>query len=192
MSLAVVTLAAAVAVEEVVFKSPLLTGGFEGALVPGWPPPAGPGAAGSASSCSACWRRSRSAWPRCVGAAGRRLLAVRANERAAAACGIDVAGTKLAAFALSAFIAGVGGALLGYRQGRCRSPRSACSCRSPTWRWPTWAASPASPAPWSAGCWCPAVGFSLAGGRLQLLVGGLGLIVIAVLRPQGVVGRRRR
>lgn len=43
---------------------------------------------------------------------GRRMLAVRSNERAAAAVGINVSGIKLQAFALSSFIAGLGGALL--------------------------------------------------------------------------------
>ncbi|MFJ6076348.1 ATP-binding cassette domain-containing protein [Streptomyces sp. NPDC093065] len=51
------------------------------------------------------------------GTTGRRFLAVRSNERAAAAVGIDVARTKLVAFALSSFIAGVGGALLAYARG---------------------------------------------------------------------------
>jgi branched-chain amino acid transport system permease protein len=48
---------------------------------------------------------------------GRRFLAVRSNERAAAAAGVSVAGTKLVAFGLSAFVAGIGGALSGYRFG---------------------------------------------------------------------------
>ncbi|MBA4025338.1 MAG: ABC transporter [Gordonia sp.] len=47
---------------------------------------------------------------------GAAMLAVRANERSAAAAGIDVVRTKLVAFAIAAFIAGVGGALLGYTQ----------------------------------------------------------------------------
>ena len=46
------------------------------------------------------------------GATGVRWLAVRANERAAAAAGINVARTKLTAFALSSFLAGLGGVLL--------------------------------------------------------------------------------
>ncbi len=48
---------------------------------------------------------------------GRHMLAVRANERAAAAAGVSVAGTKVLAFGVSAFIAGLGGALSGYRFG---------------------------------------------------------------------------
>ena len=47
---------------------------------------------------------------------GRRFLAVRANERAAAAAGIDVARTKLLAFGIGAGIAGVGGVILAFKQ----------------------------------------------------------------------------
>ena len=47
---------------------------------------------------------------------GRRLLAVRANERAAAAAGVDVVRTKLLAFAISAAIAGVAGVMTAFQQ----------------------------------------------------------------------------
>jgi ABC-type branched-subunit amino acid transport system ATPase component/branched-subunit amino acid ABC-type transport system permease component len=47
---------------------------------------------------------------------GASMLAVRANERSAAAAGIDVARTKLIAFGIGAFVAGLGGALLGHAQ----------------------------------------------------------------------------
>jgi sulfate-transporting ATPase len=46
------------------------------------------------------------------GRAGRRLIAVRTNERAAAAMGISVAGAKLYAFVLGGMIAAIGGVLL--------------------------------------------------------------------------------
>lgn len=46
------------------------------------------------------------------GRAGRRLIAVRTNERAAAAMGISVAGAKVYAFALGGMIAAIGGVLL--------------------------------------------------------------------------------
>jgi Branched-chain amino acid transport system / permease component len=51
------------------------------------------------------------------GPAGRMLLAIRSNERAAGSVGINVAQGKLMAFGLAAFIAGIGGALTGYMQG---------------------------------------------------------------------------
>jgi branched-chain amino acid transport system permease protein len=52
-----------------------------------------------------------------AGRTGRAFLAVRANERSAAGCGIGVTSTKLIGFALSSFIAGVAGCLLGYSDG---------------------------------------------------------------------------
>jgi ABC-type branched-subunit amino acid transport system ATPase component/branched-subunit amino acid ABC-type transport system permease component len=123
---AVVTIALAVALEAFWFRNTDLNGGLDGATVP---PPRlfgidlGIGAGADypripfALLClvvlllvglGVAWlRRSR------LGAA---MLAVRANERSAAAAGIDVARTKIIAFAIGAFIAGLGGALLGYQQ----------------------------------------------------------------------------
>ena len=51
------------------------------------------------------------------------MLAVRSNERAAAAAGINVRNTKFAAYAISSFIAGVGGALYGYSLGSVSAER---------------------------------------------------------------------
>jgi branched-chain amino acid transport system permease protein len=64
----------------------------------------------------------------CVGAAlfvanlrrtglGQRMLAVRANERAAAGIGISVRNIKLTAFAISSFLAGISGAMAAYNYG---------------------------------------------------------------------------
>ena len=49
------------------------------------------------------------------GVVGRRLIAVRTNERAAAALGISVFGVKLYAFGVASAIAGLGGVLLAFR-----------------------------------------------------------------------------
>ena len=49
------------------------------------------------------------------GSTGRRLLAVRANERAAVALGVSAVRAKLYGFALAASIAALGGILLGFR-----------------------------------------------------------------------------
>jgi branched-chain amino acid transport system permease protein len=54
---------------------------------------------------------------------GRRMLAVRSNERAAAATGVNVRNTKFAAYAISSFIAGVGGVLYGYSLGSVSAER---------------------------------------------------------------------
>jgi sulfate-transporting ATPase len=50
------------------------------------------------------------------GRAGRRLIAVRTNERAAASLGVNVFGAKLFAFAFSAAIAGLAGILMAFDQ----------------------------------------------------------------------------
>jgi ABC-type branched-subunit amino acid transport system ATPase component/ABC-type branched-subunit amino acid transport system permease subunit len=48
---------------------------------------------------------------------GSSMLALRANERSAAASGINVVATKIVAFGIAAFIAGIGGSMYGYRLG---------------------------------------------------------------------------
>ena len=50
-------------------------------------------------------------------ATGRRMLAIRSNERAAASVGINVASGKLLVFALASFISGIAGCLVAYRFG---------------------------------------------------------------------------
>ncbi|RHW28565.1 ATP-binding cassette domain-containing protein [Nocardioides immobilis] len=47
---------------------------------------------------------------------GAQMLAVRANERSAAAAGVSVTRVKILAFAIAAFVAGLGGSLLAYQQ----------------------------------------------------------------------------
>ena len=49
------------------------------------------------------------------GAIGRRFLAVRANERAAAAAGINVANTKMLGFGISSAIAGLAGVMFAFK-----------------------------------------------------------------------------
>jgi branched-chain amino acid transport system permease protein len=52
------------------------------------------------------------------GRTGRAWLAIRSNERAAAAAGVNVRAMKLVGFGVSAFIAGGAGALIGYSRGQ--------------------------------------------------------------------------
>jgi branched-chain amino acid transport system permease protein len=128
VNLAVITIAAAVAFDRVVFQNPDLTGGIDGSAVPsptlfGWSidPVAHPqrfGAVvavvlGLAGLAVANIRR---------GNTGKQWLAIRSNERAAAAS-LDVSNHKLTAFAVSAALAGVAGALIGYQTGRIAFPR---------------------------------------------------------------------
>lgn len=125
VNLAVVTLGAGIALERMVFNNPSFTGGSDGATVPrgaelfgvdldGRTEPARYGVVILVVLCLcvlllANLRRSVS---------GRRMLAVRADETAAAASGINVAKVKLQAFALSAFVAALAGGLMAYRAGR--------------------------------------------------------------------------
>jgi len=53
-----------------------------------------------------------------AGRTGRRFLAIRGDERAAASVGIDVARTKLVAIATASFVAGLSGGLLGFVRGQ--------------------------------------------------------------------------
>ncbi|MET7425555.1 ATP-binding cassette domain-containing protein [Dactylosporangium sp. NPDC005555] len=122
MNLAVVTLCLAVVLEHQIFSSTERTGGFTGINVGSpkifgidmdtyfWP-------SRYAIFCLVLFilaalmvanlRRGR---------AGRRLVAVRSNERAAASLGISVARAKIFAFGISAALAAAGGVLLSFRQ----------------------------------------------------------------------------
>ena len=53
-----------------------------------------------------------------AGRTGRRFLAIRGDERVAAAAGVDVARTKLVASAVASFIAGLAGATIGLARGQ--------------------------------------------------------------------------
>ena len=121
VNLAVATLGLALVIEELVFNSVPRTGGLQGTDV-GRPHLAGLDVSSArdprrfalvalvlfvgASLMVANLRRGR---------AGRRLIAVRTNERAATALGIGVTGAKLYAFGVSAGVAGLGGVLMAFR-----------------------------------------------------------------------------
>ena len=126
LTVAVVTLAAAYALQSLWFDNNAFNGGFKGAIANG------PDLFGLNLSIGA-----GSAFPRlsfcflvlvvllvtglCVAKLrtsrlGTAMLAVRANERATAAAGINVVRVKLTAFAIGGFIAGVGGAFMAYDQ----------------------------------------------------------------------------
>jgi ABC-type branched-subunit amino acid transport system permease subunit len=135
INLAIITLGAGVAIDAFVFRNEQISGGLAGVSVPS-PTLFGVDVGISGSHAGD--------YPRVVfglvaiatftvlavlavnlrrSATGAHCLAVRTNERAASAIGINVAATKLLAFGLSAFIAGSAGGLIGYQQGRL-SPES--------------------------------------------------------------------
>ena len=128
-NLAIVTLAGGVAISEFIFKNPKYVGDAStgGATVPN--PMIGDWDLGLVSGTST----SRSIFALFLLAVvsvlalmvanirrsgtGRRMLAVRSNERAASALGINTTSVKLLVFTVSAFIAGVSGTLTAYRFG---------------------------------------------------------------------------
>jgi branched-chain amino acid transport system permease protein len=194
VSLAVVTLAGAVVVEEALFKRPALTGGFGGTRVP---EPLGLDPSGVAFALLVLAIVAGAAIGlarlRTTGA-GRRLPAVRSNERAAAAAGIDVSATRLRAFGLSAFLAGVAGALLGYQQGQL-SFGSFGVFVSLAYLAVAYVGGIAGVAGALAGGLLVPNGLALTLldlGRYQLLVSGLGLMAVTVLAPGGLTGWRHR
>ncbi len=121
VNLAIATLGLALIIERVVLGNPDYTGGFEGTVV-GRPdifgldldPVTHPER--YATFCLALFTIAALAVANLRrGRAGRRLIAVRTNERAAASLGINVVGAKLYAFGAAAAIAGLGGILLAFR-----------------------------------------------------------------------------
>jgi sulfate-transporting ATPase len=121
VTLAIVTLGFSLAAQEMVFDNSSWTGGVAGVNVGeiklfGWSIDPTTSPARYAGFCLVCLtligiaivnlRRGR---------AGRRLIAVRGNERAAASLGVDVRGAKLAAFVISSAIAGLGGILFAFQ-----------------------------------------------------------------------------
>ena len=126
---------------------------------------------------------------------GQRMLAVRSNERAAAAAGINVRNTKLAGFGIAAFIAGMAGALYAYnfgsvsyeplRRGRrtradrvrlLRRDHDGLRRRDRRGRRDR-GSLPARVRPW----------FGL-NGTWALLVGGFALIITLIVNPEGIAG----
>jgi branched-chain amino acid transport system permease protein len=128
--LAIVTIAAALAIERFIFANPSFTPAEGNPIASpslwGFDLAMRAGANVSriefsllvlAIACVVVWGFVRLA----SGETGRTFLAVRANERAAASAGIDPRRTKLIGFCLSAFIAGIAGCLMGYSAGQLSS-----------------------------------------------------------------------
>ena len=142
-------------------------------------------------------------------ATGRRMLATRSNERAAAAAGVNVAGTKVLAFAVSSFIAGVGGAVIAYKSGNATPDRFVFT-QSLTFLAFAYLGGISSVSGAIAGGFLVPGGLvftflqSVVGidpGEFTLILGGLGLIIAAIHNPEGIsggfrdthdAGRRRR
>lgn len=206
VDLAVVTLAAAVAIEELAFGSPLLTGGLAGSPVPApsllgvdlgiggrraavYPRPVFGflvlGVLAATALAVAAVRRGRT---------GRRLLAVRANERAAEAAGVDTAATKLLAFTVSALVAGLAGALVGYARGQLSVDSFGVFLSLSFLAVAYLGGITRIAGALVGGALVPGgivftVLDAVAGlGKYQLLVTGLGLVAATILAPEGLAG----
>jgi branched-chain amino acid transport system permease protein len=218
VNLAIVTLAFAVAVDQAIFKNPSVNGGLN--LAPVKVPKlidqnrgttykifgfltAGDGKQPNPMTaifvlivavllCYAVLNIRRSA-------TGRRMLATRSNERAAAAAGVNVSGTKILAFAVSACIAGIGGAVIAYRFGNV-TPDKFDYSKSLIFFAFAYLGGIASVSGAIFG------GLLVAGGlsftflqnvlhvppEFTLILGGLGLIFTAVQNPEGIAGAVRQ
>lgn len=206
VNLAIVTFAFAVAMQEFMFKNPSINGGLNGSRVraPGPIDPLktvaisrGEGVnpwfgifclAVAAGSCYAIANIRRSA-------TGRKFLATRSNERAAAAAGVNVSATKLLAFGTAAFVAGIAGALSSYRFGTV-NPEYFGGLQSLTF----FAFAYLGGISGVSGA--VAAGFLVPGGvmftildsvfgipgEFAPILGGLGLILTAILNPEGIAG----
>jgi branched-chain amino acid transport system permease protein len=204
-ALAVATLAGALAVEALVFKEPRLTGGFAGSQVD-------PPSIGGLSFAPVAFGEE---YPRlpfailvlglvcacCAGVAvlrrstlGRRMLAVRDNERAAESVGISVTLTKLAAFATAAGVAGLAGSLVGWEQGRLSFASFgvfaslALMAVAYIGGIGTISGALVGGALVSSGLAFTALDDVADLGRYQLLASGLAVLVVTVLAPDGVMG----
>jgi ABC-type branched-subunit amino acid transport system permease subunit len=203
VNLAVVTLAAAFAIDALLFNDDSFSGGLQGSNIPsptifGWNIGIAQGNSyprvifGVFLLVVVCLvgllvARLRNA------PAGRMFIAVRSNERAASAVGINVARTKLLAFGLSAFIAGLGGCLFAYQQ-QTISPPSFAVFTSLSLLAITYVASVGRIAgAVVAGVMLSGTGLMVSAldkafsiGKYQLVVAGVLLTLTAIKQPNGI------
>jgi branched-chain amino acid transport system permease protein len=129
---------------------------------------------------------------------GRRMLAVRSNERAASALGINTTAVKLLVFAMSAFIAGVAGSLTGYRFGSVSEASygviASLTVLAFAYLGGITSVSGAVTAGIVAGSGVSfyATGQVIGGfGTWEAFIGGVLLIITAILNPEGISGAIR-
>ena len=130
INLAIITFGLAFAMQSVIFDSPTFTGGVDGTVIQppsifGWSldPFAHPQRFEFAALIALVLALLFAGNLR-RGRAGRRLIAVRSNERAAASLGLRVPQAKLFAFAASARVAGLAGVLMAFQAPTCSTRRS--------------------------------------------------------------------
>ena len=204
--LAVVTLAGAIAIERFVFRNPKLVGANGDAI----PNPKIFGINLAVRSGTDITRLAFCLFVLVVltlvalavsnlarGDTGRAFLAVRSNERAAAAAGISVSVTKLVAFGISSFLAGIGGSLIGYSRGQLSADSFAVLVGVSFLAFAYLGGITSISGALVAGSFAPlGIGYvildrNLNLGQYYLLLSGLSLIITAIFNPQGIAGRTR-
>jgi branched-chain amino acid transport system permease protein len=132
-------------------------------------------------------------WAR--GRTGRAWLAVRSNERAAASAGISVTTTKITGFALSAFLAGIAGALIGFSQGQLSTGSFEVDTGILIFATAFLGGITSIGGAAVAGAIAP-LGFvyvllnnHVNFGEYYALIAGLGLILTVMLNPDGIAGK---
>ncbi len=202
IQLAIVTVSAATAIEQVLFRSPTFTGlggtahvpnprifGVNLGIIPdgrgGYPNRTfGIMVLVVAVGCAVLVANVRRT------ATGRRMLAVRANERAAAASGINVPRTKLLGAGLGSFVASVSGVLMGYKFVDFSSVGFEAARGLGVVALAYLGGIATVSGAFVAGIMAPAgVLFTVLGNNSsdsQLLFSGIGLIVVAVKFPGGI------
>ena len=131
------------------------------------------------------------------GNAGRALLAIRSNERAAAAAGVDVTATKILVFAVSSFLAGLAGGLIGYSRGQVSVASFTALVGVALLAYAYLGGITSISGAMIAGALAPlGIGYTvlsdLLGSKLDryyLLVSGIGLVLTSVLNPIGIAGQ---
>lgn len=208
ISLTIVTLAAAVAIERAVFANDAITGGYQGSTV------IAPAPFGIDLSIGAGGTYPRAAFGIFVlvvltavavgvlllrrSVLGQRMLAVQANERAAAAAGISVAGTKILGFAISAAIAGLAGCVIAWQQTQLSFSSFdvfvSMSFLAVAYLGGITSVGGAIAAGLivNGGLVFTALDRWIGFGPYETLVIGLGLVLTAILNPEGIAGALRR
>ena len=131
-------------------------------------------------------------------ATGRRFLAVRSNERAGASVGISIANTKLLAFGIASFLAGVGGAFLGYSRGQLSADSFTVMVGLSFLAFAYLGGITTVSGAIIAGTFAPlGIGFVILDRAFELgsayqILAGIGLVLTAIFNPEGIAGANRK
>jgi len=126
---------------------------------------------------------------------GRRMLAVRSNERAAAAVGVSVSATKLLAFAVASGLAGMGGCFIGYSRGQLSAESFSVFTSLTFLAFAYLGGITSVGGALVAGLSAPlglmfvVMDRNVDLGQSYALLAGVGLVTTAIFNPQGVAGK---